>query len=84
MTQKIKFDIRKGDQSIEFGGSTTEITEGCNVDLEHNGVRISAKIISVDGETWVGQVIGVGDDIGDLEVGSKVYFQDEHILTCAA
>ena len=84
MRQKIKFDIRKGNQPIEFSGSTTEITEGCNVDLEHNGVRVSAKIVSVDGETWVGQVIGVGDETSDLEVGSKVYFQDQHILSCAA
>ncbi len=88
-TLEIYFDDRSKDANIEFRGGLNEVSEGCRVDLEHQGVRITAKVTKyTPGEPWVGEVTDFADkapdQITDLKIGSTIRFEDRHVHSCAA
>ena len=88
-TQNINFDVRQQGEPIEFAGSTSDVSEGCEVQLETDGVQICAKIVkTITDQTFEGEVTGFpGSDLnelGDLIIGSPIRFQDRHIFRCAA
>ena len=88
-TQEINFDVRPQGQPIEFAGSTSDVSEGCEVQLEADGVQICAKVVKTNtDQTFKGQVIDFPgsdiDEVGDLRIGSPIHFQDRHIFRCAA
>ena len=88
-TLEINFDDRKEEANIEFRGGINEVSEGCRVDLEHQGVRITAKVTKyTPGEPWVGEVTDFAQDatdqVTDLKIGSTIHFEERHIHSCAA
>ncbi len=88
-TQETSFDVRQQDQPIEFAGSNNNVSEGCEVQLEANGVQICAKVVKTNADqTFKGEVTGFPgsdlDEVGDLKIGSPIRFQDRHIFRCAA
>lgn len=88
-TQEINFDVRQQGQPIEFAGSTSDVSEGCEVQLETDGVQICAKVVKTNpDQTFSGEVTSFPgsdlDEVGDLRIGSPIRFQDRHILRCAA
>ncbi len=88
-TLEINFDDRSDDANIEFRGGINEVSEGYRVDLEHQGVRITAKVTKyTPGEPWVGEVTDftqdATDQITDLKIGSTIHFEERHIHSCAA
>ncbi|MHC4414689.1 MAG: hypothetical protein ACYS0G_05340 [Planctomycetota bacterium] len=88
-TQEIIFDERTESQPIDFCGGATEVYEGCQVDLERDGVRITAKVVSYNpGEPWYGEVTDFPDsdvdEIDGLRIGSPIRFEERHIFGCAA
>ena len=88
-TQAINFDVRQQGQPIEFAGSICDVAEGCEVQLEADGVQICAKVVNTNpDQTFNGEVTSFPgsdvDEIGDLRIGSPIRFQDRHILRCAA
>ncbi len=88
-TQNINFDVRQQGEPIEFAGSTSDVSEGCEVQLEADGVQICAKIVkTITDQTFEGEVTGFPgidlDELGDLRIGSPIRFQDSHIFRCAA
>ena len=88
-TQEIKFDVRQQGQPIEFTGSTGDVSEGCEVQLETDGLQICAKVVKTNADqTFKGEVTGFPgsdlDEVGDLRIGSPIRFQDRHIFRCAA
>ena len=89
MNTEITFDERNTGQAIVFGGSADQVSEGCQVDLEHSGLKITAKVTkTVDGQPWVGEVTGLAETDaakrGGLEIGSTIHFEERHIFGCAA
>ncbi len=89
MNTEITFDERNTDQAIAFDGSADQVSEGCQVNLEHNGLKITAKVIkTVDDHPWVGEVISFAETdaakLGGLEIGSTIHFEERHIFGCAA
>ncbi len=88
-TQGFNFDTRKQGQPIEFAGSTSNVSEGCEVQLETDGVQICAKVLKTNADqAFDGEVTGFpGSDLnelGSLKIGSPIRFQDHHIFRCAA
>ena len=88
-TTAFNFDVRQQGQPIEFTGSTSNVSEGCEVQLEAGGVQISAKVVMTDSDhAFEGKVTGFpGSDLNeldDLKIGSPIRFQDRHIFRCAA
>ncbi len=88
-TQEINFDVRQQGQPIEFAGSTSDVSKGCEVQLETDGVQICAKVVKTNADqTFKGEVTGFPgsnlDELGDLRIGSPIRFQDRHIFRCAA
>ena len=88
-TQEINFDVRQQGQHIEFAGSTSDVSEGCKVQLEADGVQIWAKVVKTNADdTFNGEVTSFPGsnlvEVGDLRIGSPIRFQDRHILRCAA
>ncbi len=88
-TQEIKFDVRQQGQPIEFSGSTSDVSEGCEVQLETDGLQICAKVVKTNADqTFEGKVTGFAgsdlNELGDLRIGSPIRFQDRHIFRCAA
>ncbi len=88
-TQENKFDVRQQGQPIRFAGSTSDVSEGCEVQLEADGVQICAKVVKTNADqTFEGKVTGFAgsdlDELGNLRIGSPIRFQDRHIFRCAA
>ncbi len=88
-TQEINFDVRQQGQPIEFAGSTSDVSEGCEVQLEADGAKICAKVVKTNADqAFEGEVTGFQgsdlDELGDLRIGSAIRFQDRHIFRCAA
>lgn len=88
-TQEMNFDERQQGQSIGFAGSTSDVSEGCEVQLEADGAQICAKIVKTNADqTFEGEVTGFPgsdlDELGDLRIGSSICFQDRNIFRCAA
>ncbi len=89
MNTEINFDERNQGQAIAYSGNTTEVSDGCQVDLEHNGMKITAKVVkTLDGQPWVGEVIALpkadAAKLGGLQIGSTIHFQEQNIFSCAA
>ncbi len=87
MTTQISWNVRKEDQAIEFD-SVEEVSEGCIVDLDYNGVTITAKITNCNETPWTGEITGFPDnnttEHGELKIGTTVQFEDRHVIRCAA
>ena len=88
-TQGINFDVRQQGQPIGFAGSTSDVSEGCEVYLKADGAQICAKVVKTNADqTFEGEVTGFPgsdlDELGDLNIGSPIRFQDRHIFRCAA
>ena len=88
-TKETSFDVRQQGQPIEFAGSNNNVSEGCEVQLEADGVQICAKVVETNADqTFGGEVTGFpGSDLkklGGLKIGSPIRFQDHHIFRCAA
>ena len=85
---EITLDERNHDNPIEYDGGKNEVSAGCVVDLEHNGVRITARVTKADGQTWTGEVTGFpnedAEEHGNLKVGATIEFEDRHVFRCAA
>ena len=83
MATNINFSERSNDQTIEFDGEAREVSQGCLVNLEHEGTVITAKVIECnDGHTWVGEITDSQDEA--LQVGSTIEFEEVNIFRCAA
>ena len=83
MAIEINFDERDNGQSIQFDGNTTEVCEGCTVDLNHSGEMITVKVIEcTENQPWSGKI--TDSSINTLKVGTTVEFEDRHIIRCAA
>ncbi len=83
MTTEINFYERDNDQSIQFDGDTSEVCEGCLVDLNHAGETITVKVLqSTENQPWSGEI--TDSPSAALKVGSTVNFEDRHIIRCAA
>ncbi len=87
-TQKISFDERSEGQPIAFIGSAQTVSEGCEVDLQHDGLKISAKVMKSDESKWLGEVTDVpvsdADELSGLKIGSTILFEDSNVYRCAA
>ena len=88
-TQGFNFDTRTQGQPIEFAGSTSAVSEGCEIQLEANGVQVGAKVVKTNADqAFEGKVTGFPgsniNELGDLKIGSPIRFQDNHIFRCAA
>ncbi len=86
--QKINWGLRSQDAPIAFAGAE-QLCEGCIVDLEHEGTRVSVRVQSHEGQAWTGEITGFPQcadtcEIGDLKVGTTVQFEDNQVLRCAA
>lgn len=83
MATQINFNERDNGESIEFDGDTSEVCEGCLVDLNHDGETITVKVIEcTENQPWSGEI--TVSQINTLKVGSTVHFEDRHIIRCAA
>ena len=88
-TQNWNFDERNQDQSIEYAGSAKAICQGCKVDLEQDGVRITVQVENNEGSAWTGQITAFPNntddtEIGELKIGNTINFEERHIFRCAA
>ncbi|MCH8152133.1 MAG: hypothetical protein IH830_07145 [Planctomycetes bacterium] len=87
-TQKISFDERGDGQPIAFIGSAQTVSDGCEVDLQHNGLKISAKVLKSNEGKWLGEVTDIPasdvDELSDLKIGSTILFEDTNVYRCAA
>ncbi len=87
-TQKISFDERGEGQPIAFIGSAQTVSDGCEVDLQHNGLKISAKVMKSDEGKWLGEVTDLPasdvDELSGLTIGSTILFEDSNVYRCAA
>ena len=87
-TQEISFDLRQQGQPIEYAGSTRNVSDGCEVQLEADGVQIYAKVVKTNADqTFEGEVTDFPgsdlDELGDLKIGSPIRFEDRHIFRSA-
>ena len=55
--QKVNWDQRSQDATIAFAGAE-QVCEGCIVDLEHEGTRVSVRVQGQDGQAWTGEITG--------------------------
>ena len=87
-TQKISLDERGEGQPIAFIGSAQTVSDGCEVDLQHNGLKISAKVMKSDEGKWLGEVTDIPasgtDELSGLKIGSTILFEDTNVYRCAA
>ncbi len=87
MTTQINWNERTEDQPIVFD-SVNEVAEGCIVDLDYEGVTISAKVTNCNENPWTGEITSFPDsnttEHGKLKVGSTIQFEDRHVFRCAA
>ena len=87
-TQEISFDQREEGHPIVFTGGADTVSEGSEVDLQHDGVSISAKVLKSTEGDWLAEVTdiptGYAAVFDSVEIGSKIRFQDRHIFRCAA
>ena len=87
-TQKISFDERGEGQPIAYIGSAQTVSDGCEVDLQHNGLKISAKVMKSNEGKWLGEVTEVpasgADELSGLKIGSTILFEDSNVYRCAA
>ena len=87
-TQKISFDERGEGEPIAYSGSAQTVSDGCEVDLQHNGLKISAKVMKSDEGKWLGEVTDIpasdADELSDLKIGSTILFEDSNVYRCAA
>lgn len=86
--QKVNWDQRSEDATIVFAGAE-QVCEGCIVDLEHEGTRVSVRVQGQEGQAWTGEITGFPQHsdtsaIGELKIGSTVQFEDNQVLRCAA
>ena len=86
---KTNFSERNLDQPIVFDGSINEIAEGCSIELESDGVTLTAKVIACNaGQAWTAEITGFlnfdNNEHGNLKVGSTIEFEDRNVLRCAA
>ena len=88
MNTEITFDERNKGQAIAYSGNASEVSDGCQVDLERNGMKITAKVVKTDGQPWVGEVTVLPETdsakLGGLQIGSTIHFQEQNIFSCAA
>ncbi len=88
MNTEITFDERNQGQAIAYSGNASEVSDGCQVDLEHNGMKITAKVVKTDGQPWVGEVTALPETdaakLGGLQIGATIHFQEQNIFSCAA
>ena len=83
MSNNIKFSERGNDQTIEFDGDACEVSQGCLVNLEHEGTAITAKVIEcTDGQNWIGEITDSQDKA--IKIGETVQFEEGNIFRCAA
>ena len=87
--QNINWDQRNQDEPIVFEGSAEAVREGCTVDLEHEGTRVTVRVQGQQDEAWNGEITGFpahadSSEVGALKVGLAIQFQDDHVLRCAA
>ncbi len=87
-TQEISFDLRQLDQPIVFTGGDDTVSKGCEVQLQHLGARISARVLKSTEGDWLAEVTsipaGYAEQFGSVKIGSRISFQDRHIFRCAA
>ncbi len=87
-TQKISFDERSEGQPIAFSGSAQTVSEGCEVDLQHDGLKLSAKVMKSNEGKWLGEVTDVpaseAEELSGLKIGSTILFEDTNVYRCAA
>ncbi len=88
-TFDVNWDERQESAPIEYEGNAREVCEGCEVRLEWNGERITARVLQcTPGEPSVGEVTGFPDSgtdqFGELTIGSTIQFWDRHVFSCAA
>ncbi len=87
-TQKISFDERGEGQPIAYSGSVQTVSDGCEVDLQHNGLKISAKVTKSNEGKWLGEVTDIPasdtDELSGLKIGSTILFEDTNVYRCAA
>ncbi len=87
-TQEISFDQREEGRPIVFSGGADTVSEGSEVDLQHDGASISAKVLKSTEGDWLAEVTvipgGYAEQFGSVKLGSKIRFQDRHIFRCAA
>jgi len=83
MTTEINFNERDNDQSIMFDGTASEVSEGCMVDLNHDGETITVKVVQcTENQPWSGEITDCSSST--LTLGTTVQFEDRHIIRCAA
>jgi len=74
---------RDNDTTIEYDGEANEVSEGCLVNLDHEGTTITARVIECnDGQPWVGEI--TDSKVESLRIGSTIQFEDRHVFRCAA
>ena len=88
-TQNWNWDERNQAKPIDFEGGVDEIRQGSTVVLEHNGVHINVQVGNNEGTTWTGVISGFPNtadqtEIGELEIGNTIKFEERHIFRCAA
>ena len=77
------FNERDNNIAIEYDGDTDMISEGCLVNLDHEGTTIIARVIECnEGETWTGEI--TESKIESLQIGATIEFEDCHVFRCAA
>ncbi len=89
MNTEITFDERNKGEAIAYSGNASEVSDGCKVDLEHHGMKSTAKVVkTLDGQPWVGEVTALPEadaaKFGGLQIGSTIHFQEQNIFSCAA
>jgi hypothetical protein len=87
--QQINWGQRSQDEPITFDGDAQAVCEGCIVDLEHEGTRVTVRVQGQQDEAWTGEITGFPGqaeavEVGQLKVGSTIQFQDDNVLRCAA
>ena len=85
MATQINWKERTDDEIVY--DNTNELGKGCNVDLNWDGVTVTAKVIGNEGTNWTGEITNINNDEnehGDLKIGSQIQFEDRHVFRCAA
>lgn len=87
MGTQINWNERNENEPIIFDG-TKKVAEGCVVDLEYDGVTVTAEVTNCKATPWTGKITGFpngdNDNLPELKVGATIKFEDRHVLRCAA